>query len=180
MGLSGTRLWTGLGAVEWNLASVRARQALQQVEAGQAPRSLLAWVPLFKGGGRPGIIHDWRRLAEQEPDRERRRALGLAVLFAEAAGCAELWQEALEGWEMIESKIVKEWTAQARQEGVMEGEIRGLRKGLLLLLNSRFGTVPGDLAAAIHACTDLEKLNGWMDQATVTPSLDEFSRLVRG
>jgi hypothetical protein len=33
---------------------------------------------------------------------------------------------------MIESKIVKEWTAQAE----IKGEIRGLKKGLVVLLNS--------------------------------------------
>lgn len=41
---------------------------------------------LFNDGGRASIIPEWLRLAEQELDPERRRSLGLVLVFAEAAG----------------------------------------------------------------------------------------------
>src|SRR5262245_13980044 len=113
MHLAKTRVRTMLSVEEWNLASLSAKKVMKEVEAGQAPRALLAWVPLFKGGGRPGIIQEWRRLAEAETDVERRRSLGLAVIFAEATDCGALWRDGLKEWDMIESKIVKEWQAQA-------------------------------------------------------------------
>jgi hypothetical protein len=172
MRLSGTRLGTALSVVEWNLASKPARRLLAQVEAGEAPRAALAWLPLFKGGDRPGIIDDWRRLAEQETDVEVRRALGLAVLFAEPAGCAPLWREALKEWNIVESKIVQEWTKEARQQGKIEGQAGAL----LDVLDSRFGATPPELAGAIRACTDLEQLRRWTRQAAKVSSLAKFRR----
>jgi hypothetical protein len=170
MHLSGTRLKTRLGAEERNLADLSARKVLQQVEAGKAPRALLAWVPLFKGGGRPGIIHEWLRQATQEKDGERRRSLGLAVVFAEASGCGDAWREALKEWDVVESKIVKEWQAQAASLG----EIRGKREMLLVVLESRFGPLPLDLSSQIRACDDAEKLLRWAQLAGKVPSLDGF------
>ncbi|MFO0846226.1 MAG: hypothetical protein U0797_28250 [Gemmataceae bacterium] len=75
MRLAKAGLRTTLGALEWNLSTLPARRVLRQIEAGDAPRSALTWVPLFQGGDQPGILKKWRQLAEQETDKERRKTL---------------------------------------------------------------------------------------------------------
>jgi hypothetical protein len=164
MRLSDTRLGTALSVVEWNLSKLRAGHVLKQVEAGEVPRAALAWVPLFKGGGRPGIIPEWKRLASQETDVEMRRALGLMVIFAEAAGCGQIWREALKGWNMIESKIVNEWISTASS------------RMLLKALKARFQDVPEEIVNTIQACTDPIKFDRWMEQAVLAPTIEDFRR----
>jgi hypothetical protein len=126
--------------------------------------------PLFKGGGRPGIIQEWKRLAELEPDTELRRALGLTIYFAEAAGCGEAWQDALKEWNMIESKIFNEWTAKARRDA----EIKTSADLVIDALTAKFPDAPADLAATIRACKDQGKFSRWVRQVVLAQSLDEF------
>lgn len=170
MRLKGSDVWTGLGVGERNFSTRQASRLLKQVEGGEVPRAALAWVPLFKGGGRPGIIQEWKRLAELEPDTELRRALGLAIYFAEAAGCGQPWQEALKEWNMIESKIFNEWTAKARRDA----ENKTGADLVIDALTAKFADVPADLAATIRACTDQAKFRQWMRQVILAPSLEEF------
>lgn len=170
MRLTGTGLMTTLRVVERNLAALDARKVLRQVEEGKVPRVVLALLPLFKGGTRPGIISDWKRLADLEPDGEQRRALGLAVIFAEAAGRGELWRRELQEWNVIESQLVKEWQAQARKDG----EIQGTLTALLNVLEARYGSLPTDLATVLRACANLETLRSWTRLAGKKPSLAEF------
>jgi hypothetical protein len=166
MHLSMTRVRTLLGVEERNLASLSAKDVMRRIEAGEAPGALLAWGPLFKGGGGRGIIQEWRRLAELETDVERRRSFGLAALFAEAAGCGELWREGLKEWDMIESKLVKEWQTQA--------ELKGKREMLSRLLKRRFKSAPAECLQGIRDCTDPARLDIWGDALISASSLEEF------
>jgi hypothetical protein len=126
-------LVTQLTVVERNLEREAAVELLAAIEAGRS-RCLLPWIPLMLGGDNADTIDRWKALAEAEPDRRRKGEFaGLALVFADKAGCKELWQEKLEGWNVEESTVVKEWIAlgEARGEarGVAIGEARGKEIG---------------------------------------------------
>lgn len=168
MRLSGTRMKTILGVEERNLATLSAKKVMAQIASGTAPRALLVWVPLFKGGNREGIIPEWKRLAGQEKNPHRRRALGLVVIFAEAAGCGEMWRDALKEWNVLESKIVNEWKADAA--------VKAMVRTVLAILEFKFQSIPVPLASRIRACTDQELLVQWAQHAGKAMALDEFCR----
>jgi hypothetical protein len=83
------------------------------------------------------------------------------------------WKKALEGFEAIESTIVNEWTAEAEREGVR----KGWANAVLRCLQLRFGHAPEDVAKAIHACKDTERLITFYDAALTEGSLDDFRRV---
>jgi hypothetical protein len=178
MRLGRTRVLTELGVAERDLAGLSAEELLRDVEARRAPRLVLAWLPLMQNGGEPAIIRRWLDVAGQEADKKMREALGLALVFAERAGCGAAWREALRGWDVMESQIVKEWTAQARAEGLALGKAEGLREGeakaLLRVLQRRFKAVPDDLRAAVEAVQEAERLAAWLDLALEARSLRQF------
>ena len=92
VGKSGRRMiWregagTVLEPIEWDLETKDAAAVLEQVANGQAPRSVLVWIPLMRQGSEPGIIQRWLELAAQEPDLQRKADLALVRVFAELAG----------------------------------------------------------------------------------------------
>jgi hypothetical protein len=155
-------LATGLRVVERNLEQEDAQATLAKVAAGEVSWVALAFVPLMHGGAEPGIIQEWVRLASAEADPQRRADLGLARVFAEAAGREQAWNQALQGWNMIESKVVKEWQAQERARSVLE------------VLEGKFGAVPPDLAGAIQGTTDLDTLRRWFPLALNATTLEQF------
>lgn len=150
---------------EWNLGELEAVRVLDDVAAGRAPRPALAWIPLMQGGGEDAIIQRWLGLARQEED-SRRADLGLARVFAEAAGCRDVWDRALEGWNVAESNVVKEWIGM--------GEMRGKAEAVLELLTARLGPVPADLNTAIREAKDLAALRRLLLLAAQAGSIDQF------
>ena len=77
-------------AVERNLEGESADELLDGVESGRWSRSVLVWVPLMAGADTPAQIERWKRLAETEPDRNRRSELAaLAEIFSDRAGRAQ-------------------------------------------------------------------------------------------
>jgi hypothetical protein len=138
------------------------------------PRLALVFVPLMQGGAEDGIIGRWLELARDEDDPEKRRALGLAQVFAEKAGCGQAWREALRRWNVTESQIVNEWTAQARAEGQREGKTEGKVGLLLRVLEGRFGELPADLIQAIQAVNDPDRLDACGDLAGRARTLRQF------
>src|SRR5689334_22879567 len=92
------------------------------------------------------ITHDG---PEEKPRAEAGRLTGVAAAATFGAGCREVWQEALRGWNMIQSKVVEGWQAEGRAEMVLEQ------------LVEKFGPVPSELAAAIRGQTDLATLKRW-------------------
>jgi hypothetical protein len=115
-------------------------------------------------------------LARQELDSRRRSDHGgLALVFAEAAGCRKDWKEALKGWNMVESEQVLEWIAEGEAKGRVEGEVKGAANALLRLLEKRFPPgAPAETIAAIRATTDVEHLRRWFDLALEADSLAAF------
>jgi hypothetical protein len=178
MELADTEVLVHLGVRERNLAALSADDLLDQVEAKQAPRLALAWLPVMHHGGDSGRIKRWLKLADRETDKNRRQALGLAQVFAEKAGCGPAWEKALKGWDVMESPIVKRWTAQARAEGEARGEARGEAKGkaeaLVQVLEERFEEVPADLRAALAGQKDARRLKEWLSLALTERSLRLF------
>jgi len=168
--------WRGAGLQvlikprELNLSEVEADQILREVEQGLAPVEALALIPLMKGGGDPAIMQHWLKLARKETDPQRHADLGLAVVFAELVNSQGAWRKLMEGWNMKESQIVKEWEDKARAEG----EARGKAELLLKILEKRFKAVPDDLRAAILAQQDAQRLTVWADIAFAVRSLRRF------
>jgi hypothetical protein len=173
MELAGGR--TCLLPIERNLCDEDAATMLAGIAAGTISRCMLAWIPLMQGGGEAGIIERWIELALAEPNEKRRgKYAGLALVFADAAGCKPAWKEALKGWNMKQSEQVLEWMA----EGRAEGEIKGQVKLLLQVLAARFPSgVPADLANLIRTTATSEKLERWGAAAGTVTSLDEFRRI---
>jgi hypothetical protein len=180
MVLRRTGVRTFLGIAERDLADENAAAVLAGIADGTAPRCPLAWIPLMHGGGEAAIIQQWLDLARQEPDSRRRSDYGgLAVVFAEAAGCRKEWKEALKGWNMEESQQVLEWIAEGEARGEAKGEARGEARGeanaLVRLLEKRFPPgAPADAVAAIRSSTDVEQLRRWFDLAVEADSLAAF------
>jgi hypothetical protein len=170
MRLADTGVRTVLKPIDRDMGALSAEKVLRDVRAGRAPTLALAFVPLMKKGGDPGMIGRWLEVARQVKEVEIRQALGLALVFAEKAGCGDAWREALKGWDVMESQIVKEWTAKARAEGEAEGAARLLVR----VLEHRFKEVPLDLRAAIEAVKEAERLTAWADVALEARNLRQF------
>jgi hypothetical protein len=101
-----------------------------------------------------------------ETDEYRRADFCLAQVFAGLTACQEAWNTALEGFNVRRSTVVNEWKAEARVEASV--------KLLCIVLKSRFGSLPEELAARISQTTDLDLLEKWAALAGEASSLDEF------
>jgi hypothetical protein len=130
------------------------------------------WVPLMDGGGDPAVVQEWLRQVGLEPNEQRRSEYaGVAMVFAEWAGHRAVWQQALEGFNVRQLEIVREWKDEARVEERQNNLLRVLRK--------RFPPeVPPDLSQTIQETKDLEVLARWFDTALEVSSLDAFRSIV--
>jgi hypothetical protein len=161
-----------VAVVVCTVAICSAPHTLEDIAGGRTARCILAWVPLMAGGGQPETAVRWQELASQEPDvRKRVDYAGLALVFAELAGCRPVWQQALEGWNVERSQIIGEWRQQ--------GQVMTLRKNIERALQIRFPTESlATVAERLAAETDLATLDQWFDLALRTPTLQEFQRQI--
>jgi hypothetical protein len=164
------RVRTDLIVQEWNMGALSADNLIKQVKSGKAPRMALPFAPLMKKGDDPAMMRRWLALAEQESNPERKSALGLVRVFAEKAGCVEVWRQALEGWNVTESQVVREWTAKAREETAAKTRA----EDLVLFLQERFGELPESLNKILVATQDQEQLNRWIRLAAKARDLPHF------
>jgi hypothetical protein len=120
---------------------------------------------------------EWKRLAAQEPDSRSRYEFGaLALVFAELARTAAVWNKALKGWNMTESAIVNRWQDEARKEARIETRMEDVRRAIYL----RFGApVPADLEDQLAAIKSKAELDHWFDASLTAPSLDAFRAAVQ-
>jgi hypothetical protein len=174
-----------LRVTQGTLREEDAATTLARIAAGEWARCVLPWLPLMRGGEDRGIIEEWKKLAQAEPD-DRRRSdyAGLTLVFADLTGCRAVWKEALEGWNVQVSQQVLEWQDKARQEGRQEGwqegEIAKAQADLMRILELRFGSpMPTDLASEIAAERDLDVLSRWLDATITSPGLDAFRAILR-
>jgi hypothetical protein len=160
-------LRTTLQVKECDLAGYSAAATLDDIAAGRTAPCVLPWIPLMTGGDEEAIMQRWLELARAETDSRRRAEYGaLALVFAEAAGRRDVWKQALQGWNMIESQQVLEW--------MNEGQLQAWRTSLSDLLQDRFGPLPEGLRQRIDAVTDLERLRAIHRQALRIASLEDL------
>jgi hypothetical protein len=109
----------------------------------------------------------------------------LALTFGELAGCLAVWEKALEGWNMLESKVVNEWIALGEKRGEargrVEGEVRGrlttLQEDILRALEVRFRSPPPeDVRRMVHDQADTAVLRRWWDLALTAGDLNQWRR----
>jgi hypothetical protein len=188
-------LHTGLTIVERNLSERHADAELASIAAGTAPPIVLALIPLMQGGGEPVNIAMWLELAGREPDARRRGDYGgLALVFAEAAGCWEAWKEALKEWNVIQSKQVNEWQEQARNMGLKQGVDLGLKQGvdlgrkegidagrtqmaaemLVRVLKTKFGEIPDAVEKSIQSIGNADRLSDLLLHAAQSTTIEEW------
>jgi hypothetical protein len=170
--LGKAKLRTCVQVDECDLASLDAQRVLRQIARGKVPRCVLGWIPLMQKGVDPATLQQWRRLAEGEPDPRSRADYGaLAKVFAELAGCQDVWNAFLEGWNVRESQIVQEWLA----EGLKEERLNTLRRTLRLLLEDRFGPLPEGVRQRIDTASDPDRLERAIRQFPRLGSLEELT-----
>jgi hypothetical protein len=151
------------------LREQNAEKTLAAIERSEFALCVLAWIPLMDGADRPEVVAQWRRLAGLIGRPERRAEFaGLALIFAELAGCRPVWEKGLEDFNVLQSQIMQE----VRAKGRAEGEARASRSALVRYLRKRYPDVPADLIALVEAQTDPELLARWFDAALDAVSLD--------
>jgi hypothetical protein len=161
----------GFGVLQRTLRDESAADTLADIAAGRTTRWLLAWIPLMRGGAETAIMEQWKQVAQAEPDPQVRSTLGgFALLFADLAGRGQLWEQALENWDMQTSQVLDRF----RNEGRLEGQLEARRDDLLALLESRFGSLPVELIQRLRDLKDVQRLNGAFQQALNLRSLGDL------
>jgi hypothetical protein len=161
----------------WNVEQDPASEALDSLAAGTISWGILFWIPLMSGGDDPAVLSRWLELASRvESARTRADLARIALVFAEMAGRLIAWSDALKEWDMVESQLVQEWTADARREG---GLVMG-REFLLGFLKKRFpDSVPAEVVGLINQQDSADLLRDWFFAAVDASSLEEFLAVLR-
>jgi hypothetical protein len=162
MRLPGTGLGLSWRARVFNMSTRSAMKTLERIAAGKLSRAILAWIPLMRGGGEEAVVKRWLEVCGGEPSEQRRiEYANLARVFADRAGCPDVWKKALEGWQMWKSAYIQEW----RDKGRVEGQ----RELLLKMVKRKYPTLSGELLARIEKSDDPAALEAWsMACATTT------------
>jgi hypothetical protein len=180
-----------------NVRKESAEKTLDRIERGELGLCILVWVPLMAGADRPEVIRRWRDLAMRQQRLDLRGSYGsLALVFAEMAGRKAIWQTGLEGFDMQESTIMRQWRKdgievgrkeglevgrqEGRQEGLQEGALANARAAVLNVLQARFleTPVPEGIRAALEGSADVGQLTDWLRAAALTTSPADFERLL--
>jgi hypothetical protein len=181
-----SRLGWATWGLKWrvvNLWDLPAEQILAMNDVGLVP-----WVPLtkFDGPAEPVLRECRKRIDEQAPTQDHDNLLAvcqmlgrlrydlptLAAIFGEKQDMIEspFFQDILEDPEIIkQSPVYRELlakSAQTRQED--------LQQSVLQVLAVRFQSVPDDVAAAIRAINEPDRLKALVGSAAQCPSLEEF------
>jgi hypothetical protein len=164
-------------ALIWNVADDVAGEALAALAAGTMTWGVLFWIPLMRGADDPLVLARWLEQASRVDNvRVRADLVRIVLVFAELAGRLIAWSDALKEWNMIESQLVLEWTAEARRET----EVTTRRKDLFLILKERFpDPLPQEVASLINQQESAELLWDWLRVAVRAPFLEEFLAVLR-
>ena len=138
------------------------------ITAGTTSRGLLAWVPLMSSSDTPDAIKRWVELALAEPNDRIRRDVGVfANAFAPLNPRPDLWQAALEGWQMKTSPFLDEIAREAQG--------RGGRQMVTAMICARLGTsIPEDIRKRITSEKDFDRMLRWN---LAIPDLSSFDDL---
>ncbi len=142
------------------------------ITAGTTSRGLLAWVPLMSRSDTPTAIKRWVELALAEPNDRIRRDVGVfANAFAPLNPRPDLWQAALEGWQMKTSPFLDEIAREATQAN--DGR-RG-RQMVMAMISARLGaSIPEDIRKRITTEQDFDRMLQW---SLAIPNLSSFDDL---
>jgi hypothetical protein len=81
---------------------------------------------------------------------------------------------------ILGGKEAKDMTASLAEELIQQGEARGMAKGraegIILVLKTRFNSVPEKIQKRVRACFNPEQLETWIRLAASCQSLEEFGR----
>jgi hypothetical protein len=175
--LPGTPFGLTVAPLVVNLRQIQAAVTLAEMVAGQTGLCLLPWIPLMAGGGDPAVIEEWKRVALTEPDVQRRLMYrDWALVFAELAKELVNWQQALEGWQVQESQVIRGWIDRGKQEGRVENA----RAVLLDLVRLRLeDPVPEAVRLAVEGTNDEGTLTRWIQAVALANTLAEFTAAMR-
>jgi hypothetical protein len=171
MRLPGTKLGLSWRARIFNMSTRSAMKTLERIASGQLSRAILAWIPLMRGGGSAEVVKRWLEVCGDEPDEQRRMDYAnLARVFAERAGCLDVWKKALEGWQMWKSKVIQEW----RDDGRVQGRVEGQRDLLVKMVKLKYPNLPGELLTRIEKSDDPAALEAWSAALLTRPDQAAF------
>jgi predicted transposase YdaD len=85
---------------------------------------------------------------------------------------------------ILGGKEAKDMTASLAEELIQQGEARGMAKGrvegraegVILVLRTRFNSVPEKIQKRVRTCFNPEQLETWIRLAASCQSLEEFGR----
>ena len=168
----GTDKGTRVAPLVINLRQEDAVATLADIAAGRTGLCILPWIPLMADGGEPALIEEWKRIALTETDLEKRALYrSCALVFAELSREQINWYQALEGWEMLESKTVAVW----RRQGELKGIIETARAKLLKVVRLRLqDPVPETIRLAVEGTNDPDVLDRWFDVALSAKTLADL------
>jgi hypothetical protein len=153
-----------------NVRGEPADRTLDGIAAGLIALCVLVWVPTMVGGDQAEVLQRWQELARRRdiPPHLRADYVALALVFAELVGRETVWSAALKEFDVKDSRIAQQWEDKAVAAALRGSVARVLRK--------RFpGTaVPEEVAPILEKLTDREELSRWVDEASVTPSPEQF------
>ena len=127
-------------------------------------------------GDDPEVVRRWPPAARQEQ-------LHLLGNYGVWPWCSrrwraakELWNKGLEGFNMQESTIMREWRKEAREEG-------WLNSARSAVLNESGSTFPKDTCArrgpaALEKNANVQQLTDWQREAALTASPADFERFL--
>ena len=155
-----------------NLREDDAAATLADIAAGRTGRVILPWLPLMAGGGQRELIEEWKRIALTEPDpRKLVNYRDMALVFAELTRELVNWQQALEGWQMLESQVVNNWLNQ----GELRGIVKARREVLLVVVRERLqDPAPEAVRLAVEGTNDPDTLDRWFKAALKAATLADF------
>jgi hypothetical protein len=114
-------------------------------------------------------------MAQAESDSHLRADYGgLALVFAELTPSRQQWQQALQGWNVVESQQVLEWMAQGEAKGRAEGALQTRRDDLQTLLEDKFGPLSPAMIQQIEAVNDLDRLKAAIRQVSQIENLTDL------
>ena len=161
-----------------NVREDEAAPTLERIARDEVALCVLPWVPVMKGADQAPVLTSWKEQALRQPEPHLRADyVALALVFAELAGREAVWREALKEFDVTDSRIAQEWEDRGRRAGRQEG-FAAMRGSVLRVLQARFPStaIPQSVPPALDRIANLDDLIRLVEEASVTPSLDQFQQ----
>ena len=145
---------------------------------------LCPFLPLMRGEAKELFVES-RRKIESTPEAllsESTRRMLLAAMTVLSGRVIEdrgfLNQCITEVKAMGDNWVIDELQRRGKEEGHVEGRTEEARRGVLRVIERRFGQVPPDLRTRMEGLSALDRLEHLLDEAVTCASLDEFRELL--